>query len=331
MAHYPSEIHGPNISVIKQAREILGDSVLKTPVWQCRSPVLKELLGPSFELWLKLELWQYSGSFKLRAALLSVESLTPEQKKQGIVALSAGNHAVAVAWAAKQYGIHAKVLMPKTASPVRISKCQALGAEVVLLNNMEEVFAQAELIQAAEGRQLIHPFNGEIVSLGTGTLAIEINEQIAELDYILTGVGGGGLISGLANAYKQLQPSCRIIGVEPIGSSVMKQSLAAGRPLSCSPKSIADSLCAPKTEWRPLVLCQRFVDKIVTVEDDAIAEAMRFLFHEMKLAVEPAGSIGIAAIMGPLREELANKKVCVIISGSNIDEQRYCQLIGKAE
>jgi threonine dehydratase len=305
------EIQGPDITSIQLAREILGDSILKTPVWQCRSPVLTELMGENFSLWLKLELWQYGGSFKLRAALLAVKSLTSEQKQKGVFALSAGNHAIAVAWAAKQYGVHAKVLMPKTASPVRISKCQALGAEVLLLNNMEEVFVRGEAMQKEEGRILIHPFNGELISLGTGSLALEIHEQIKDLDYVLTGVGGGGLISGVANDFHQLQPQTQIIGVEPAGSAVMQQSLAAGKPMSCSPKSIADSLCAPRTEWRPLILCQRYVKRIVTVEDAAIIQAVLFLFHEMKLAVEPA-----------------DKKVCVIISGANIDEQRYCQLLG---
>lgn len=326
----PPEIRGPDIYAIRQARELLGDSILKTPVWQCRSAKLTELLGSHFNLWLKLELWQYGGSFKIRAALLSLASLNNEQKHQGVVAISAGNHAIAVAWAAKKYGVHAKVLMPKIASPVRISQCRTLGAEVLLMKDMEEVFATAESIQKAEERTLIHPFDGEIVSLGTGTLGLEIHEQLGELDYIVMGVGGGGLVSGVANACKQLRPHLKIIGVEPAGSAVMQQSLAADKPLSCTPHSIADSLCVPKAMWRPLILTRRFVDKIVTVDETAIIEAMRFLFHEMKLVVEPAAAVGIAALMGPLQPELSNKKVCIILSGTNIDENRFCQLLGTA-
>ncbi len=324
----PPHIDTPGISAVRQAREFLGNSILTTPVWQFRSSKLTELLGAHFCLWLKLELWQYGGSFKLRAALLSLASLNLEQKQKGVCAISAGNHAIAVSWAAKQYGVHAKVLMPKTASPVRISLCQSLGAEVVLMQNMEEVFSQAVTIQTSEGRTLIHPFDGAMVSLGTGTLGLEIHEQLGELDYILAGVGGGGLIGGVANACKQLQPSIKIIGVEPVGSAVMQQSLAANKPMSCIPQSIADSLCVPKTEWQPLLMCRRWVDKISTVNDAAIIAAMRFLFEEMKLVAEPAAAISLAAVMGPLRDELKNKKICIILSGTNIDEQRFCQLLG---
>lgn len=323
----PPEIRGPDIASIRQAREFLGDSILTTPVWQCRSSKLTDLLGAHFSLWLKLELWQYAGSFKIRAALLSLAALNDEQKQKGVIAVSAGNHAIAVARAARQYKVHAKVLMPKTASPVRISQCQTLGAEVLLMEDMEEIFSKMESIQKAEQRTIIHPFDGEMVTLGTGTLGLEIHEQVGEIDYILAGVGGGGLVSGVANACKQLQEHIKIIGVEPTHSAVMQSSLTADKPQSCVPKSIADSLGAPITTWRPLILCRRFVDKIVTVNDESIAEAMRFLFQEMKLAVEPAAAVSIAALMGPLHQELRNKKVCIILSGSNIDANKFCRLL----
>lgn len=321
-------ISGPTLAAIAEAREILGDGILVTPAWQCHSPLLIDTLGEKTQLWLKLELWQYAGSFKARAALLAMKTLTPEQRQRGVVAISAGNHAIAVAYAAHRLKIHAKVLMPKTASPIRIAKCQYFGAEVQLTENMQELFERVESIQQSEGRTLIHPFNGEKVALGTGTLGVEFYQQTGELDAIIVGIGGGGLIGGLANAYKQLLPDIKIYGVEPEGAAVMSLSLKAGNPMPWpNLNSIADSLSAPKTEPYPFGLCQQFVDQVIIVSDQEMVMAMRFLFNEMKLAVEPAAAIGIAALFGPLRERLAGQRVGVIISGTNIDEHKYCHLI----
>ena len=178
-----------------------------------------------------------------------------------------------------------------------------------------------------EARVLLHPFDGETVALGTGTLGLELYHQVGQLDALLMGIGGGGLIGGVANAYKHLQPSIQMIGVEPEGSSVMTQSLKLGHPTHCVPKSIADSLGAPKTELYPFTLCQQFVDQIVLVSDEQIVEGMRFLFDELKLAVEPACAVAIAALLGPLKEQMANKRVGVVLSGTNIDSQRFCRLI----
>lgn len=321
-----SEEGGPSITLIQQARNQLGERIRTTPVWECRSTALTEKLGAEFSLWLKLELWQYAGSFKTRAALLGIQALSPEQRQRGVIAISAGNHAIAVAYAAKQYGINAKVLMPKTASIVRISQCKNLGATVVLMENMQEMFAKVESIQQAEGRALIHPFNGETVALGTGTLGLELYQQAGPLDALLMGVGGGGLIAGVANAYKQLQPDIKMIGVEPAGAAVMNLSFQAGKPVECTPSSIADSLCAPKTEPYPYSLCREFVDELVMVSEAELVTGMQFLFQEMKLVVEPAAAAGMAALLGPLRESLQNKHVGIIISGTNIDAHRYCGL-----
>jgi len=317
---------GPGLAAIQKAHEFLRDDILETPVWQCHAAELNEL-GPDFSLCLKMELWQYSGSFKVRAALLTIKSMSEEQRRRGVIAISAGNHAIAVAYAAKKFGVHAKVLMPKTASPVRIDKCKKLGAEVVLMESMEEIFSRIDDIQKVEAKELVHPFDGENVALGTGTLGWELFHQVNRLDVLLMGIGGGGLIGGVANAYKQLQPDIKIIGVEPEGAAVVNMSIKAGKPMTFAPKSIADSLCVPKTEPYPLSLCRQYVDEIAIVDDNAIVQGMCFLFNEMKLAVEPAGAISFAALLGPLRQELAGKKVGIIISGTNIDEKKYCHLI----
>ncbi len=142
------------------------------------------------------------------------------------------------------------------------------------------------------------------------------------------GIGGGGLLGGVANAYRQLQPNIQMIGVEPEGANVMSLSFQAGHPVSQTPHSIADSLCAPKTEPYSFSLCRQNVDQIAIVSDAAIIEGMRFLFNEMKLAVEPTAAVGIAALFGPLRQQLTGKRVGIIISGTNIDEQTYCRLLG---
>ncbi len=328
MKNHLAEVIGPNISAIQEARKRIGDNVLTTPVWQFRSPILTQLLGENFSLWLKLELWQYGGSFKVRAALLKMQNLSLQDRQKGVVAISAGNHAIAVAYSAKKLGIHAKVLMPKTASPIRIEKCKQLGAEVLLLDNLQEVFAKVGTIQKEEGRILIHPFEGETVILGTGTLGWEMFQQVGPLDALIMGIGGGGLIGGVANAYKQLHPNVQMIGVEPEGAAVMSFSFQAGRPVSIpNINTIADSLAPPKTEPYTYSICRKNVDEIIRVTDAEMVTAMRFLFGELKLAVEPAGAIGIAALMGPLKEKLANKKVGIIISGTNIDEHSYCNLI----
>jgi threonine dehydratase len=319
---------GPSITAIQKAREMLGDKILTTPVWQCRAPILAQQFGKDFALWMKLELWQYGGSFKARGALLGMTALTPEQRQRGVIAISAGNHGIGVAYAAQQLGIRAKIFMPKTASPIRVARCEYFGAQVQLMESLQEIFTQIADIQKSEGKMLIHPFDGENVALGTGTLGLEMHQQIGTLDALIIGIGGGGLIGGVANAYKQLQPNVMVIGVEPEGAAVMQQSFAAGKPTPWpNPVSIADSLCVPKTEMYPYLLCRQWVDKILTVSDTELAAAMRFLFDEMKLAVEPAAAIGVAALRGPLRDELAGKRVGLIISGANIDEPKYCRLI----
>jgi threonine dehydratase len=318
----------PSLADIQQARQILGSSVLTTPVWQCHSPILTETFGEEFSLWLKLELWQYGGSFKVRAALLNMQNLSPQQRERGVIAISAGNHAIAVAYAAKKFGVHAKVLMPETASPVRINKCKQLGAEVLLMKDMHEVFSRVGAIQKAENRTLIHPFESETVAVATGTLGLELYQQVGPLDVLLMGIGGGGLIAGVANADRQLQPDIQMIGVEPEGANVMSLSFQAGHPVSHTPHSIADSLCAPNTEPYSFSLCRQNVDQIAIVSETAIIGGMQFLFNEMKLAVEPTAAVGIAALFGPLRQQLTGKRVGIIISGTNIDEQTYCRLLG---
>lgn len=319
-----TELNGPTIAELKKARQQLGRRIITTPVWRCHSPFLKDIFGAETktEVWLKLEIWQYAGSFKARAALLSILKLSPKEKQNGVVAITAGNHGLAVAYAGNLLKVPVKIFMPKTASPIRIEKCRYYGAEVVLMENIQELFEKAHIIEKEEKRKLLHPFNGFNIALGTGTLGLELHQQIKNLDAILVPVGGGGLITGIANAYKQLNPKIKIYGIEPEGAQVMTMSLKAGKPVKCQDlHSIADSLCAPCTEPYPFSLCQRWVDEMILVKDAEIIQAMRFLFTEMKLAVEPAAATGLAALFGPLKKILTGKKIALILSGTNIDEK----------
>jgi threonine dehydratase len=278
-------------------------------------------------VWLKLELWQRTGSFKLRGALNGIAALDADARRRGVVACSAGNHAIAVAQAAREAGTHAKVAMPRHASPVRIAACRADGAEVLLTDTLQDAFALAQRLVAEEGRTLIHPFEGPLVVQGTGTVGLEVMRQVPAPDAVVVPVGGGGLLAGIAAAVKQLAPACRVYGVEPVGADAMARSFASGRTEALETvDTIADSLSAPYTLPYTYGVCRRFADGIVRVDDDALRAAMRHLFDDLKLAVEPAAAASTAALLGPLRETLSGRRVVLVLSGTTIDAERYARL-----
>lgn len=321
-----TELDIPTLSEIQEVRSALGERVLETPCWQAKT--LEKALGREIEIFLKLELFQYTGSFKFRGALTNLLRLDEASLARGVTAVSAGNHAIAVAYAAQQISTSAKVVMPRTANPLRVAKCQQYGAEVVLVENVQAAFQKVEQIQQDEGRILIHPFEGRNTILGTATIGLEFASQVAALDAVIIPIGGGGLCAGMATAIKQLQPACAIYGVEPTGADAMYRSLAAGSPQRIEQvKTIADSLGSPMTLPYSFGLCQRFVDEVVLVDDDALRQAMALLFHEMKLAVEPAGAASTAALAGPLRERLQGKRVGLIACGANLDSKTFAEQI----
>jgi len=310
----------PRIDDIRAARERLGDRVRETPVWHWRGRALEAVAGAATQVFLKLELFQYGGTFKPRGALLNALALSPEALRRGVTAVSAGNHAVATAFAARQVGTSAKVVMPKTANPVRVALCRAYGAEVVLVDDTRQAFAEVKRIEAEEKRNFIHPFEGELTVLGTATVGYEWCRQVENLDAVIVPIGGGGLCAGVASAVKQMQPHCQVFGVEPEGADSMHRSFAAGSPQAIDKvATIADSLAAPHAAPYSFGLCQHFVDGLVKVSDDEIRHAMGLLFADMKLAVEPAGAAATAALCGPLRERLVGKRVGVLVCGTNID------------
>jgi threonine dehydratase len=313
---------------IRSAAELLAGRVHETPVVRLHGAQVERELGADTQVYLKLELFQVTGTFKARAALLNVLSLASDARERGVTAISAGNHAIAVAFAARAAGTHAKVVMIASANPLRIELCRAYGAEVVLAPDAHSGFARVEEIAREEGRALIHPFEGRTTALGTATLGLELCRQLPALDAVVVPIGGGGLCAGVASAVKLLNPACQVFGVEPFGADSMYRSLLAGAPQSIERvATIADSLGAPYALPISFELCRRHVAEVVRVTDDELRDAMRFLQRNAKLAVEPAGAAATAALRGPLRERLRGKRVGLIICGSNIDTASYARLI----
>lgn len=317
----------PTVAAIRNTREQLGELVRETPVWRWQNRDAADQFGGETEIHLKLELFQYTGTFKPRGALTVMRSLSPHTLQKGVTAVSAGNHAIAVAFAAQMMGVTAKVVMPQSANPFRVATCRAYGAEVELVENVGVAFARVEEIQAEEGRFFVHPFEGPQTILGTATVGLEFCEQVADLDAVIIPIGGGGLCAGMATAIKQMQPHCLVFGVEPEGADTMHRSFAAGTPQSIDKvQTIADSLGAPHAAPYSFGLCQTFVDELVKIRDDEMRAAMRLLFHSMKLAVEPAGAAATAALAGPLRDRLRGKRVGLLICGTNIDMESFYRL-----
>ena len=317
---------------IEATAQILARSIRETPVWSWRDEVLARRLGPGTEPILKLELFQHAGSFKARGALAVMLGLDPDALKRGVTAVSAGNHAIAVAWAAGTLSSTAKVVMPESADPYRVARCRGLGAQVVLTGDVHAAFAETQRIEREEGRALVHPFEGPRTALGTATLGRELLRQRPDLEAVIVPIGGGGLAAGLSAAIKQQKPECQVIGVEPESNDVMLRSIRSGHPEKVpegGPRTIADSLSPPYTMPYSLDLCRRYLDDVVLVSDDAMRVALALLFRGAKLAVEPAGAAATAALLGPLRERLRGKRVGLIVCGTNIAPERYAEHLAR--
>jgi threonine dehydratase len=309
-----------SLAAIEAAAARIKGRVVETPVHHWRGPLLNDLLGDDTEVVLKLELFQHTGTFKARGALVNLLNLGKTQLANGITAVSAGNHAIAAAFAAHLSGASAKVVMMQGANPFRVSQCRTYGAEIAFAESVHQAFDMVKRIEEEEARTFVHPFEGELTALGTATLGLEFARQAPDLDALIVPIGGGGLCAGVASAFKLVQPACKVYGVEPEGADSMSRSFEAGTPQTIEKvRTIADSLGAPYALPYSFALCQQNVDDIVLVDDNALRRAMGLLFSEMKLAVEPAGAAATAALTGPLRERLQGKRVGVIVCGANID------------
>ena len=314
----------PDLAAIEAARATLGDLIDETPVHCWRAPALAAALGPESAVFLKLELFQRTGTFKARGALLTALGLDEAERGRGVTAVSAGNHAIAVAFAAQRVGTSAKVVMMEGADPFRIAQVRRYGAELVQVPDVHTAFETVRAIESEEGRTLIHPFEGPTIALGTATVGLELARQVPALDAVIVPIGGGGLSAGVSCAVKTLQPGCRVYGVEPEGADTMHRSFAAGSPQAIERvRTIADSLGAPHAAPYSFALCRRYVDALVRIDDAAMRRAMGLLFAEMKLAVEPAGAAATAALLGPLAGRLRGQRVGVIVCGTNIDARKF--------
>jgi len=318
----------PTIEMIRTTAERISPYLIRTPVHHWQSEALNHLVGGDHGLWLKLEQWQRSGTFKARGVLSNILALDPAQRQRGVTAMSAGNHAVAVAWGAHRFGISAKVVMQATANPARVALARSLGADILLAPDGPTGFAMTEQIAREEGRTFIHPFDGELTALGTATLGLEFAEQVPALDAVLIAVGGGGLAGGAGRALRLLNPNCRLIGVEPAGADVMRRSFERGSAQKVdATRTIADSLAPPMTTPYSYSLCRATLDSLVTVTDDEIRRAMDLLFTELKLAVEPAAAAATAAFMHERAGSLRGQRVGIVICGSNIDVNSFTDLL----
>lgn len=320
----PDPVSPPSLADVRAARERLGERIRTTPTWHWRDETVHAWVGRSGSVHLKLELLQAAGSFKTRGALLALERLDDAARARGVVTVSAGNHAMALSHAGRVLAVSAKVVMPRNANRARIDACSRMGAEVVLVDDVHQAFEEVARIEAEEGRTFVHPFEGEVIATAAGSIGLELLDAVPALDVVVVPIGGGGLCAGIASAIKQAHPTCRVVGVEPRGADSMHRSFAAGEPRRIERvTTIADSLGAPHAAPYSFGLCQRFVDELVLVDDDALCMAMAMLYRDVKLAVEPAGAATTAALAGPLRERFDGAHVGLIVCGANIDPTTF--------
>ena len=277
-------------------------------------------LSKNFDLYLKTENLQLTGSFKLRGAYYKISQLSEEQRKAGIIACSAGNHAQGVALAASRMGIKSIVCMPDGAPISKVEATKALGAEVCLVKDTyDDAYAHAVKLQQESGMTFIHPFNDDEVIAGQGTIGLEILDQLADVDAVICPIGGGGLISGVAYAIKNLNPNIKVYGVQAENAPSMAESVKQGEAITLETvRTFADGIAVKHPGDTTFEIVQKYVDEVVTVSEDEIAAAILALIEKQKLIAEGAGAVSVAAAMfGKLPIE--GKKVVCIISGGNID------------
>ncbi|MEV7083105.1 pyridoxal-phosphate dependent enzyme [Streptomyces sp. NPDC093516] len=310
---------------VRDAAARLAGVAHRTPV--LRSRTLDALVGA--EVHLKCENFQRAGAFKFRGAYNAASRLGPEQVSRGIAAYSSGNHAQAVALAARELGSTAVIVMPEDAPPSKHAATAGYGAEIVTYDRYTgDRVALAEALAAERGLALVPPYEHPYVMAGQGTAALELLEEVGELDALLTPVGGGGLMAGSATIAKALNPGIRMIGVEPEAGDDTKRSLEAGRRVSIPvPRTIADGQALHTPGELTFSVNRRLVDGIALVGDDEIRDAMRFAFERLKIVVEPSGATPLAALLAGRVDPLP-RRIGVIVSGGNVDAERFAALCG---
>jgi threonine dehydratase len=321
---------------IDQAARFLAGKVHRTPLLSSATAALLVAATTGARpadgrVYCKAEHLQLTGSFKPRGATLRISSLTRAERAAGVIVVSAGNHAQAVALAGSAAGVAVTAVMPAGAAQAKVAACRAYGAEVVLHGaDTAEAWAEMERVRDARGLVFIHPFDDPVVVAGQGTVGLEIVEDLPGVDVVVVGVGGGGLASGIATAVKAARPAARVYGVEPERSDAVSRALAAGAVVPIRPASVADGLNAPFAAPLTLGMAGRLLDGIVLLPDEEILAGVRFALERLKQLVEPAGAAALAALLFgrvPVRD---GERVCVVLSGGNIEPERLAALLPTA-
>ncbi len=320
---------------IRAARATIGDRVYHTPILTsstaARVVAAHGTAVGDGRIYAKAEHLQKTGSFKPRGALNKIESLTPDERRVGVITISAGNHAQALALAAHGAGVDAVVTMPEGAVRSKVDACRGYGAEIVLHgHHVGETWARMDEIAAERGLTFVPPFDDPAIIAGQGTVGLEIVEELPDIDVVVVGVGGGALASGIAAAVKETRPSARVYGVEPERSNAMSLALERGEIVRIDPVSVADGLGSPFAgEWTT-AMARRYLDGIVLLDDPTILAGVRFALERMKQLGEPAGAAALAALLFghiPVRD---GERVCVVFSGGNVDPSRLGDLLAAA-
>jgi threonine dehydratase len=313
-----------SIDDVERAAETISGRVHRTPL--LRSATLSDRLGG--DAYLKPELFQRTGSFKVRGALNRIGELTDDERSRGVISISAGNHAQAVAWAARQAGLDALIVMWKGADALKVEATRGYGAAVDQeADGPTESFERLNDLVEQTGRTLVHPFNDAAVIAGQGTVALEVLADQPEPDVVVVPCGGGGLVSGIATAVRARRPSARIIAVEPEGSPALHAGLAAGRSVPVTPKSAADALSAPFAGEQCLQICAALGVESVLVTERDLADAFRWLYARTKLACELGAAASTAALLSGKVQIEPGQTVIAIVSGGNVAPQQAAAIL----
>jgi threonine dehydratase len=313
---------------VYRARERIGDRLHRTPMLS--SATLSKQVGADVRF--KAELLQRTGAFKPRGVLNKLATLTEDEKKRGVISISAGNHAQALAYASALEGIDALVVMWQTASPMKISAARGYGATIdTEAVDIPSAFERLEELIESTGRTLVHPYDDPYVMAGQGTVGLEMMEDAQEADVVLVQVGGGGLVSGIATAVKGLRPDARVIAIEPERSPALHESLKAGEPVTVEAKSIADGLIGPYAGANCVQVCLELGVESVLVTEVALDEAFRFMYGRMKLACEVAGAATAAALLSGAFVPEPGQTVAAVVSGGNVAPKTAAAILGSDE
>jgi threonine dehydratase len=310
---------------VQAAARLLGGQAHRTPVLS--SHTLDERVGA--RVFIKAECLQRTGSFKFRGAYNKISSLSDEERARGVAAFSSGNHAQAVALAARLLGTSATIVMPEDAPALKLDATRGYGAEVITYDRYkEDREAIGTRLAEERGLVLVRPFDDPLVIAGQGTAALELLDEVGAPDLFLAPLGGGGLMAGCATVVKERNPGARVVGVEPDAFDDTRRSLEVGSPVEIEVgRSIADALQVPKPGDITFEINRKLLESIATVSDQDLIEAMRFLFERMKLVAEPGGAAGVAALLAGKVEAEADTKVGVIVSGGNIGAASFAELL----